>query len=256
MVRKLYKIPAILVFIICSAPGFAQTSRGEIFKKGTEYFSSGDYDKALEMWTGIYTTGYRSAELDYDIGCAYFKKNNIPGAILFFERAHLLKPADEDINYNLQIARTLVVDRFVEIPELFFIRWYNFVSLVFSVDTWAKISLTTFIFSLVFLSLYFYSAKYRIKVFGFWLAAALFVTAAFSIAMAQRNKALVLNSREAVIFSPVVNGKSSPDKSGNDLFVLHEGTKVAVEDKVGDWYEIKLSDGNKGWVPSNTLEII
>jgi SH3-like domain-containing protein len=66
----------------------------------------------------------------------------------------------------------------------------------------------------------------------------------------------VYDSREAVIFSPSVNGKSSPDASGTDLFVLHEGTKVSIEDKVGEWYEVKLSDGNKGWIPLSSLTII
>jgi SH3-like domain-containing protein len=59
-----------------------------------------------------------------------------------------------------------------------------------------------------------------------------------------------------VIFAPVVNGKSSPDESGTDLFVLHEGSVVSIEDNVGEWYEIRLSDGNKGWVPTVSLTII
>ena len=77
-----------------------------------------------------------------------------------------------------------------------------------------------------------------------------------SLAFSVRNKSLVYNSHEAVIFAPSVNGKSSPDNSGTDLFVLHEGSKVTIEDNLGEWYEIKLSDGNKGWVPSICLEII
>ena len=182
--------------------------------------------------------------------------NNIPGAILFYERAHLRKPADEDINYNLQIARTLVVDRFEEIPELFFVRWYNFLALILSTNTWARISLITFILCLVFLSLYFYSSGYNLKVFGFWLSILLLIISLASFALTFRNKTLVYNSKKAIIFNPVVNGKSSPDDSGTDLFVLHEGTKVSVEDEVGEWLEIRLSDGNKGWIPANTLEII
>lgn len=67
---------------------------------------------------------------------------------------------------------------------------------------------------------------------------------------------MVYDSKKAIIYSPAVNGKSSPDSSGTDLFVLHEGTKVTVEDEVGEWYEIRLSDGNKGWIPVNSLEII
>jgi len=207
----------------------------------------------LQVWTEIYTTGYRSANLDYNIGNAYFKLNNIPYAILFYERAYLLKPADEDINYNLQIARTLIVDRFQEIPELFFIRWYNFVSLFLSTNSWAKISLTSFVLFLLLLSLYIYTSRYRLKVIGFWLAVFFIILSLSSLSFSARNKSLVYDSHKAIITSPMVNGKSSPDKSGNDLFVLHEGTKVTVEDSVGEWVEIRLSDGNKGWIPTNSL---
>ncbi len=249
----------ILLVVIASfifSPLRSQDSKEEKFNKGTELYAGGDYEKALQLWTEVYNTGYRSAELDYNIGNVYFKLKNVPGAILFFERAHLLKPADKDISYNLAIAKTLAVDRFNEIPELFFVKWYDFVSLVFSSDLWAKTSIITFILCLVCLSVYFYSSKYRLKVSGFWFAVLLVVISVFSIAFSFRNRTLVHNSQTAIIFAPQVDGKSSPDASGTNLFVLHEGTKVTVGDKVGDWFEIVLSDGNKGWIPSTSLEII
>jgi len=246
----------ICIFLASSREVFTQEEKDDKFRQGSENFSTGNYEKALEAWLDLYITGFRSAELEYNIGNAYFKLNNIPGAILFYERASLLKPADEDINYNLQIARTLAVDRFDEIPELFFVRWYNFMALLLSSNLWARISIISFSFCLLFLSLYFYSSKYKLKVLGFWLAALLLIVSTTSLMFSARNKNLVYNSNKAIIFSPLVNGKSSPDNSGTDLFLLHEGTKVTVEDKVGEWYEVRLSDGNKGWVPSGTLEII
>ena len=256
MYLKNLKIPVLLFLLLLPVKTSAQDSPDERFASGTSYFSAGDYSKALEEWTGLYSAGYRSAELEYNIGNAYFKLNNTPGAILFFERANLRKPADEDINYNLQIARTLVVDRLDEIPELFFVKWYNFLSLLLSSNSWAGISLTTFVLCLVFLSVYFYTSKYKLKVAGFWLAVTLLVISLASLAFTLRNKNLLYESNKAIIFSPVVNGKSSPDDSGTDLFVIHEGLKVTVEDEVGDWREIRLPDGNKGWVPANSLEII
>lgn len=234
----------------------AQESGTAKFNQGVAYFTASSYKEALQSWTEVYSTGYRSASLCYNMGNAYFKLNNIPQAILFYERAYLLKPADEDINYNLQIARTLIVDRFQEIPELFFVKWYNFVSLFLSSNRWARISITTFILSLLFLSLYIYSSKYSRKVLGFWLAVALFVLSIGSFVFSSRNKYLVYDSHKAIITTPVISGKSSPDSSGTDLFVLHEGTKVSVEDELGEWLEIRLSDGNKGWVPLNSLNII
>jgi tetratricopeptide (TPR) repeat protein len=242
------------IFLIRS--GISQDTNKDKFYQGVTYFNAGSYKEALQAWTDIYNTGYRSANLDYNIGNAYYKLNNIPSAILFYERAYLLKPADENINYNLQVARTLIVDRFQEIPELFFIKWYNFISLFLSTNTWAKISIGSFVLFLLFLSLYIYSTKYHQKIIGFWLAIFFIFFSLTSLAFTIRNKSLVFDSQKAIILSPLVNGKSSPDKSGNDLFVLHEGTKVTVEDKVGEWLEIRLSDGNKGWVTSNSLIII
>ena len=247
----------IILFIASIAnPAVSQDTNKDKFYQGVSYFTAGSYKEALQAWNEIYNTGYRSANLDYNIGNAYFKLNNSPSAILFYERAYLLKPADENINYNLQVARTLIVDRFQEIPELFFIKWYNFVSLFLSTNSWAKISLTFFVLFLLFLSLYIYSPRHRYKVIGFWLAILLIILSLTSLAFTKRNKSLVYDSHKAIISTPMVNGKSSPDKSGNDLFILHEGTKVTVEDEVGEWTEIRLSDGNKGWIPVNSIMII
>ncbi len=231
----------------------AQVSNEEAFSRGVELYTANSYQEALEVWTGIYNAGYRSADLAFNIGNASFKLNDIPGAILFYERALLLSPANEDVKYNLAIAGSMTKDKFEEIPEPFFIRWYNFSALVLSSNTWAVLSLASFIICLVLLSLYIYSSKYGIKVAGFWLALFFLVFSLSAMAFSLRNKSLVHDSTKAIIFTPQVSGKSSPDNSGTDLFVIHEGTRVTVTDELGEWYEIRLSDGNKGWVPSGSL---
>jgi hypothetical protein len=255
--NSLYRYIISLVIYLCFSFNVAgQKDYKELFGKGVENYSSGNYGEALKIWKDLYRMGYRSAGLDYNIGNAYFKLDSIPGAILFYERAYLLDPTDEDINYNLQIARSRVTDKIEEIPELFFIRWFNFISLMFASNTWAIISLVSFLFFLSFLSIFLYSSAYRLKVASFWLALWMIVISIFSYTFSMRNRSLVHDSRKAVIFSSSVNGKSSPDDSGTNLFILHAGTKISVEDEVGGWYEIRLADGNKGWVPASTIEII
>ena len=249
-----YTILLVLAISMASSAGIRAQEASDNFKKGTELYSAGKYQEAIDAWMTLYNSGYRSAAIDYNIGNAWFKLGNVPGSVLFYERAQLLDPSDEDISYNLQIARTLAVDKFKEIPELFFITWFNFLSLYLSSNTWAIVGLITFILFLVMLSLYLYSKNFRLKVIGFWTALFLLLFSILSVSMSARNNKLVNRSDMAIIMSPQVNGKSSPDQSGTDLFLLHEGTKVTVGDKVGDWYEIRLSDGNKGWVPSNCLE--
>ena len=60
----------------------------------------------------------------------------------------------------------------------------------------------------------------------------------------------------AIIYVPTVTIKSSPDNSGNDLFILHEGTKVKIKSTLGEWVEVSTLDGNSGWMPANAIEII
>ncbi len=246
----------IAVILFVTMPLYGIDSNKAQFEKGVEAYSAGDYQSALDLWLSIYKTGYNSFELDYNIGNAYFKLNDVPGAILFYERAALLNPTNDDVNYNLQIAQTRTVDKFEEIPQLFIKRWLDVFSLFFSSNTWAILSLLSFIICLVCVVLYFFSSKYKLKKAGFWIAVVLLLFSIISLSNSIRNKNLIHHSDAAIIFSSQVNGKSSPDASGTDLFLLHEGTKVYITDKVGEWYEIRLSDGNKGWIQSNSLEII
>ena len=63
------------------------------------------------------------------------------------------------------------------------------------------------------------------------------------------------NRAEAIITQGIVNAKSSPDRSGTDLFTIHEGTKVEITEVIGDWCCIRV--GNYiGWMPLNYLERI
>ena len=131
----------IAVVLFIALPLYGSDLNNTQFEKGVEAYSAGDYQSALELWLSIYKTGYNSFELDYNIGNAYFKLNDVPGAILFYERAALLNPTNDDVNYNLQIAQTRTVDKFEEIPQLFIKRWLDVFSLFFSSNTWAILSL-------------------------------------------------------------------------------------------------------------------
>ena len=67
----------------------------------------------------------------------------------------------------------------------------------------------------------------------------------------------LLNRTGAIVMSPSITVKSTPNESGTDLFVLHEGTKVYIEDNsMKGWKEIRLEDGKKGWLPVSAIEVI
>jgi SH3-like domain-containing protein len=67
---------------------------------------------------------------------------------------------------------------------------------------------------------------------------------------------MLAESNSAIIFVPTTTIKSSPADSGTDLFILHEGTKVKLRSKLGDWNEIETADGNVGWIKSGEIVVI
>ena len=62
---------------------------------------------------------------------------------------------------------------------------------------------------------------------------------------------------KAIVIEPSVTVRSTPDESGTELFVLHEGTKICIEDNtMSSWKEVSLEDGNRGWIKTSMIEII
>lgn len=220
---------------------------------GNKYFTEGEFEKAIQVYEKILGSGFEAADLYYNLGNAYFKSNKLNYAILNYERAILLSPNDEDLQHNLELARTFTVDKIDDLPQFFIRQWhYAFVQL-FSTDFWAFLSIITFITFLMLFSLYLYINVFRVKKFSFWLGIVFLFISVSAFVFSYHQKEIVKNHNAAIVFSPVVTVKSSPDETGTDLFVIHEGIKVSIVDSLGNWTEIKLSDGNKGWLLTSAI---
>src|SRR5450759_2850683 len=89
MNSKTKYILTFLLLILFSVRAISQDSGTEKFNKGVAFFSASSYKEALQVWLDVYNTGYQSSGLDYNIGNAYFKLNNIPNAILSVSYTHL-----------------------------------------------------------------------------------------------------------------------------------------------------------------------
>jgi tetratricopeptide (TPR) repeat protein len=228
----------------------------DILKNANQAYIDGKYEEAIDLYNTVIDSGYESAALYYNLGNAYFKSNKVTNAILFYERAKLLDPNDDEIEFNLELAKTFTVDKIEEIPELFLVTWIKAVVHALKVDAWAFISIACFIAMLLGLSIYFFSKGYQTKRLTFLLAILLLVLSIVSYSFAAIQKNEITRNDTAIVFAPTITLKSSPDRQSKDLFVLHEGTKVVVVDEVGEWREIKLADGSKGWLKISDIEII
>lgn len=252
------QLKKISVFILLFSIIFPASSQDikSIIAKGNQLYSAGNYEEAINKWEELTESGYEAAPVYYNLGNAYFKSNKIAPAILNFERAKLLAPHDKDINYNLELAHTYVVDKIDELPEVFYLIWYKNIVQLFSSNTWAILALIALVVFLVLFSIYLYAKGYSVKKTMFWLSALFLFIWFGAFAFSCSGRKLVTDHNKAIVFSPSVTVKSSPDESGTGLFVIHEGTKVTVVDELNEWTEIILSSGTKGWLLSSSIEKI
>jgi len=237
----------VILCIIWAVPLLAQDMY-KMVEQGNEYFMNGEYEQAIKEYQAVIDSGYESSELYYNLGNAYYKSHKITMALVNYEKASILNPRDEEILHNLEMTRQLVVDDIDNLPEFLPKIWYRrFISLLKS-DQWAYISLVAFPVSLLLFLVYLFVRRIRIRKLSFWLAVLLMIISLSTFVFSYHQKKMVYNHSYAIILSPSVTIKSSPDDSGTELFQLHEGTKVKIIDQLGEWREIKLSDGNVGWL--------
>ena len=231
--------------IMAKAIAFNPTA---LIKEANDDYKKNKFEQAIQKYQTINDSGYVSAELYFNLGNAYYKTNNFKSAILYYERAKLLKPDDKDIDFNLEMARSFTVDKIEAIQEVFFISWIKWIRNLMSVESWTKSGVVLFIISLVSFLLYLLSGKIGLKKAGFWIGVVTLIISIASLSMGYQLKHLQMAKNTAIIFTPSVTLKSSPDESGTNLFILHEGTKVEILDKVGDWRWIKIANGSRGWI--------
>lgn len=234
----------------------ATASAETLWQAGNEAYSAGDYTRAAELYTAIADKGLYSAQLYYNLANALFKSGETGGAILYYNRALRLAPGDEDIRHNLEYAERSTKDKIEEIPEFFLVSWAKKLRSTMSCTAWTVISLVMLAAALALCLVYLLSQRLALCKAGFYgmTAALLLFIATTLFAWSERN--MLIDRNEAVVMSSALSVKSSPDKSATDLFVLHEGTVVTIGNTVDGWAEVRIADGNKGWVETDRIERI
>jgi len=227
-----------------------------LFENGNTAYRNGSYQEALKKYEAIDKLTQQSADLYYNMGNAHYKLNQIAPSIYYFEKALLLDPKHEDATHNLIFAQRMTIDAIEVIPKGIMQRFNERIIYPISHNTWAWISVVlAFLIGLFFLSYYFasYSSKKRSYFILSFIAIGLFL---FVLSFTIKAKHHFINYQPAIIFSTKISVKSEPQLSASETFILHEGTKVQVEDTIDNWSKIKLADGKVGWLLNTDFKLL
>lgn len=249
---KKYGLIVVLVVIGLGSKGQSSALTDSI-TAANQLFTAGKYKNAIQKYQYVTGQGFVSADLYFNLGNAYYKTGNATYAILNYERAKKLAPNDEDIRYNLDLARTQIVDNIVTIPEPGFMRWWKQLISSQSINFWGTLSLITFFSFLALFGLFLLSSSYRSKRLAFWFSILSIGISALTFAFGSHLSSKLTHHNTAVIIERSVHVKSSPSETGTELFIVHEGVTIQLTDKLGEWVNISLPDGNKGWIKETAI---
>lgn len=240
----------LILFPISLSFGAEGHSAEDLFFKANQAYKEDRYQDAVSGYLKLLEDGNANGHINYNLGNAYLRLNNLGKAILFYERARILIPRDADLNFNLRYAHDQIQDAIPVsrgiISQSFF--WLN--GLTFKELFWSFFVLNVAFFLILFIRL-FYRAEWTYYLFFILLIFTIIAAGSFGFKWYQLS-----TDTRAVILNEEVNVLSGPDPQDTVLFKLHEGAIVKQERSEDDWALVNLSEEKRGWIPSKDLEKI
>ena len=227
--------------------GYAKDFMSEV-ARANDLYANNNYQEAADVYESIHQSGLKNGYLYYNLGNTYIRLGKTGSAILNYIRAYKLIPRDENLQANLNFAIQQTRDK-IPLPEqsslstLFF--WVNDLSLS---ENLKMIFSANIIFWLTLIAWFYFRSKTFRLIRNLFFYILLFGIVSVIVKLNLEN-----GSKTGVVIVNKVSVKSGLDSSNTTLFELHEGALVKITEERKNWFEIRLNEKQKGWVPMDTL---
>jgi tetratricopeptide (TPR) repeat protein len=250
---KFYVLILIIGFISFSSFG---QSVEDSMKIAGEYYRNSEFKNAINIYEELISEGYEGTSLYFNLANSYYRIGELGKAILNYERALKLSPSDEDVKHNLAFANLSTVDRIQPLPTFFLFEWWESILASITVNGWTYLAYFFFLVLVALIVVYFFAKtifQQKLILFsGLGILVVFMIVVSLLIVKINREENVI----SGVVIEQSVTVKTSPDEQSTDAFVIHEGIKVNLEDKLDNWVKIKLADGKVGWVENVSVQKI
>jgi tetratricopeptide (TPR) repeat protein len=223
---------------------------------GNAYYTKSLYDKAIANYNKFIMEGNESAQAYFNLGNCYYRKSDMAYAILNYEKAKKLAPSDPDIQFNLQIANLKTTDKISPDASSSISNWWRGFVDTYSERGWAIICIVCFCICLLLLGVYFMARNLLFKQLGFWVGMVMLLVSVTTFVFSYEQYSILTSHDTAIVISNSVTVTGAPTDNATKLFVIHEGAKVWIVKTEGNYTEIKLANGNQGWLLTSDISEI
>lgn len=246
----------ILFLLLIIANSVVAQNTEQLFTSANDLYKTEKLEEAIELYKKIEAQGLVSSELYYNLGNSYYKLNKVGPSIYYYEKALVLNPLNEDAQNNLIFAKRLALDNIEELPKTVFQKFNENYLQKLSYNQWAIVVIVFSVLgSLLFLLFYFAISPSK-KRFYFILSSLSFVLLIVSFLITYNQYSFSKNNKVAIVFAEKTEVRNAPTLNSEEVFTLHEGTKVIVLDAIDDWKKIKLADGKLGWIIASEIKLL
>jgi len=232
-----------LILLLFSASAAAEQSGGDLFDRANKAYSKGDFSTAIKFYEQLTAeSGYRAGVL-FNLGNSYARSGQTGKAILNYERALRLSPADSDIKGNLQLIRkeTGLFPREYSWSERFF--------RLLDLNQW-MISALSFLLLLTALQLLSLKISLPRQALRSISTACLILSVLSGAAALSRHQqwqpSVVTGEDSRLLLSPFDSSASTSS--------IKQGRLVYPQKRHGGFKYITAETGSRGWIVSAAIE--
>jgi len=231
-----------IIIIICILFSINIQADDSLFINANKDYANENYLEAIEKYESIINNNLESAELYYNLGNCYYKTDEIHKAIYYYEKTLKYTSDFNDATENILLCQSKLIDKIDVMPEIFYTTIFKKIKNSLSFNNW-------FYLTIIFIWLVF-----LLSILSIFRSKKTFILTNLSIA------SLILffitssvnrdytSTRSAIIYVSSTNIMSAPSEKSTKLFTLHIGTKINIQDQIGDWLNINILNGKKGWI--------
>jgi hypothetical protein len=199
--------------------------------------------------------GIKNPKLYYNLGNAYFLKEDIGHAILNYRRGERLDKSDANIQKNLSFARSRRIDDVTLKTEKRVLQTLFFWHYDFSIKTKSVVSCVFFAILCISLTVILWfgrSAPTTAAAVICGILLCCFIVSVILEAGGQNRVVCGVITAEEVV-ARQGDGQNYPVSFKAPL---HAGTEFDLLEHRSGWFHVRLSDGSEGWIPEIGAELI
>lgn len=254
MKRLIYLLFICFSFGASSLATYA-TSPQQLYAKGDYIGAAKEYETMLAETSKMQSSKTLNANLHYNLGNCYYQTHNYAQAVLNYQRALRLNPADKDASFNLDLTQSKLQDQFTPPSEMFFITWTRMLVVSVSATVWGYWAIFFIVVVAFGWILFRCLKKERGRKISFSVACVSLMCSLFSFLFAYAESNWIYANRQVVVMRPT-NVFDSPTQGAKTVKELNEGVLLDVIDEQSGWIMVEMPNGVRAWLKQSVIEYV